>query len=75
MTDMKRQKKLLKELCQQAYGDTYIIQFDKTAIGLSRNDKNDYENLYAYALAASMNNKKLLIYLKDCNFLGGRLQF
>lgn len=71
MTDMKRQKKLLKELCQQAYGDTYIIQFDKTAIGLSRNEKNDYENLYAYALAASMNNKKVIDIPKGLQFSWG----
>lgn len=55
--DNARSKKLLKELCRKEQEYTYIIAVDKTGLGLTLVEANNYENLYAYALASSMNNK------------------
>ena len=49
---------MLKELLRKEKSDTYIIQFDKTAIGLNKNEAGNLENIYAFAFAASLNAKK-----------------
>lgn len=56
--DSTRQKNMLKELTRREKADTYIIQFDKTALGLNKNEANNLENIYAFAFAASLNAKK-----------------
>ena len=56
--DSTRQKNMLKELLRKEKSDTYIIQFDKTAIGLNKNEAGNLENIYAFAFAASLNAKK-----------------
>ncbi len=69
MTNNDRQKKLLKELCYKKNGDTFIIQVNKVGLGLSEQDcKNKTGNLYAYALAASMNNKKVIDIPEELQF-------
>ena len=52
-----RQKKLLKELLRKEQENTYIIEVDKSGLGLTKTEANNFENLYAFALASSMNNK------------------
>lgn len=56
--DSIRQKNMLKELLRKEKSDTYIIQLDKTAIGLNKNEAGNLENIYAFAFAASLNAKK-----------------
>lgn len=56
--DSSRLKNMLKELIRKEKSDTYIIQFDKTALGLNKNEANNLENIYAFAFAASLNAKK-----------------
>lgn len=57
LADNTRQKKLLKEFCRKEQENTYIIEVDKTGLGLTQAEANNFENLYAFALASSMNNK------------------
>lgn len=57
LADKTRQKNLLKELCRKEQEYTYIIAVDKTGLGLTQAEANNFENLYAFALASSMNNK------------------
>lgn len=57
VVDKNRQKKLLKELIRKEQENTYIIEVDKTGLGLTKTEANNFENLYAFALASSMNNK------------------
>lgn len=53
----KRMKDMLKELCRKEQENTYIIEVDKSGLGLTQAEANNFENLYAFALASSMNNK------------------
>lgn len=71
MIENKRQKDILKELCKKEKGQTYIIQVNKTGLGLSKNEANNFENLYAFALAASMNEKKTIDIPEDLRFSWG----
>lgn len=57
VVDKNRQKKLLKELLCKEQENTYIIEVDKSGLGLTKTEANNFENLYAFALASSMNNK------------------
>lgn len=57
VADKNRQKKLLKELLRKEQENTYIIEVDKSGLGLTKTEANNFENLYAFALASSMNNK------------------
>lgn len=57
VADKNRQKKLLKELLCKEQKNTYIIEVDKSGLGLMKTEANNFENLYAFALASSMNNK------------------
>lgn len=57
VVDKNRQKKLLKELIRKEQENTYIIEVDKSGLGLTKTEVNNFENLYAFALASSMNNK------------------
>lgn len=57
VVDKNRQKKLLKELLRKEQENTYIIEVDKSGLGLTKTEANNFENLYAFALASSMNNK------------------
>lgn len=57
VADKNRQKKLLKELLRKEQKNTYIIEVDKSGLGLMKTEANNFENLYAFALASSMNNK------------------
>ena len=57
VADKNRQKKLLKELLRKEQENTYIIEVDKSGLGLTQTEANNFENLYAFALASSMNNK------------------
>lgn len=57
VADKNRQKKLLKELLGKEQKNTYIIEVDKSGLGLMKTEANNFENLYAFALASSMNNK------------------
>lgn len=57
VVDKNRQKKLLKELIRKEQENTYIIEVDKSGLGLTKTEANNFENLYAFALASSMNNK------------------
>lgn len=57
VVDKNRQKKLLKELIRKGQENTYIIEVDKSGLGLTKTEANNFENLYAFALASSMNNK------------------
>lgn len=60
VVDKNRQKKLLKELIRKEQENTYIIEVDKSGLGLTKTEANNFENLYAFALASSMNNKDSL---------------
>lgn len=71
MINNSRRKDLLKELCKKEKGQTYIIQVNKTALGLSTNEANNLENLYAFALAASMNEKNAIDIPKGLSFTWG----
>jgi len=71
MINNSRRKDLLKELCKKEKGQTYIIQVNKTALGLSTNEANNFENLYAFALAASMNEKNAIEIPKGLSFSWG----
>lgn len=53
----KKQEKLLKELVVREQPRTFIIQYDKSALRLSATEERKIENLYAFALAASLNKK------------------
>lgn len=57
VVDKNRQKKLLKELIRKEQENTYIIEVDKSGLGLTKTEANNFENLYAFALASSMNTK------------------
>ena len=57
VVDKNLQKKLLKELIRKEQENTYIIEVDKSGLGLTKTEANNFENLYAFALASSMNNK------------------
>lgn len=57
VADKNRQKQLLKELLRKEQKNTYIIEVDKSGLGLMKTEANNFENLYAFALASSMNNK------------------
>lgn len=57
VADKNRQKKLLNELLRKEQENTYIIEVDKSGLGLTKTEANNFENLYAFALASSMNNK------------------
>ena len=57
VADKNRQKKLLKELLRKEQENTYIIEVDKSGLGLTKTEANNFENLYAFALASSMNTK------------------
>jgi len=57
VVDKNRQKKLLKELIRKEQENTYIIEVDKSGLGLTKTEANNFENLYAFALAFSMNTK------------------
>lgn len=56
--DSSRLKNMLKELLRKEKSDTYIIQFDNSALGLNKNEAKNLENIYAFAFAASLNAKK-----------------
>ena len=71
MTSPKRRKDLLRELCKKKKKQTYIIQVNKTSMGLSTNEANNFENLYSYALAAYMNNKKVIAIPEELKFTWG----
>lgn len=71
MTSPKRRKDLLRELCKKEKKQTYIIQVNKTSMGLSTNEANNFENLYSYALAAYMNNKKVIAIPEELKFTWG----
>ena len=71
MTSPKRRKDLLRELCKKEKKQTYIIQVNKTSMGLSTNEANNFENLYSYALAAYMNDKKVIAIPKELKFTWG----
>lgn len=71
MTNNDRQKNLLRELCRKKLGDTFIIQVNRIGLGLSDQECSNLENLYAYALAASMNNKKVIDIPKGLQFSWG----
>lgn len=57
VVDKNRQKKLLKELIRKEQENTYIIEVDKSGLGLTKTEANNFENLYAFAWASSMNTK------------------
>lgn len=71
MTSPKRRKDLLRELCKKEKKQTYIIQVNKTSMGLSTNEANNSENLYSYALAAYMNDKKVIAIPEELKFTWG----
>lgn len=71
MTSPKRRKDLLRELCKKEKKQTYIIQVNKTSMGLSTNEANNFENLYSYALAAYMNDKKVIAIPEEIKFTWG----
>lgn len=71
MTSQKRRKDLLRELCKKEKKQTYIIQVNKTSMGLSTKEANNYENLYSYALAAYMNDKKVIAIPEELKFTWG----
>lgn len=71
MTSPKRRKDLLRELCKKEKKQTYIIQVNKTSMGLSTNEANNFENLYSYALAAYMNDKKVIAIPEELKFTWG----
>lgn len=71
MLSSKRRKDLLRELCKKEKKQTYIIQVNKTSMGLSTNEANNFENLYAYALAAYMNDKKVIAIPEELKFTWG----
>lgn len=71
MTSTKRRKDLLRELCKKEKRQTYIIQVNKTSMGLSTNEANNFENLYSYALAAYMNDKKVISIPEELKFTWG----
>lgn len=64
----KRQKEMLDDLHKRKKYNTYIIQMNKAGLGLDKKEKKKYENLYAYALAASMNQKKAIDIPKGLRF-------
>lgn len=47
-------------MCNREKGHTYIVQMNKARLGLDKSDDNNFDNLYAYALASSMNQKKAI---------------
>ena len=61
LLDNNKQKSLLKDLCNRENGHTYIVQMNKARLGLDKNDAKNFDNLYAYALASSMNQKKAIM--------------
>lgn len=71
MASPKRRKDLLRELCKKEKKQTYIIQVNKTNMGLSTNEANNFENLYSYALAAYMNDKKVIAIPEELKFTWG----
>lgn len=71
MVSPKRRKNLLRELCKKEKRQTYIIQVNKTSMGLSTNEANNFENLYSYALAAYMNDKKVISIPEELKFTWG----
>lgn len=71
MASPKRRKDLLRELCKKEKKQTYIIQVNKTSMGLSTNEANNFENLYSYALAAYMNDKKVIDIPEELKFTWG----
>lgn len=71
MTSQKRRKDLLRELCKKEKKQTYIIQVNKTSMGLSTKEANNFENLYSYALAAYMNDKKIIAIPEELKFTWG----
>lgn len=71
MTSQKRRKDLLRELCKKEKKQTYIIQVNKTSMGLSTKEANNFENLYSYALAAYMNDKKVIAIPEELKFTWG----
>lgn len=71
MASPKRRKDLLRELCKKEKKQTYIIQVNKTSMGLSTNEANNFENLYSYALAAYMNDKKVIDIPEELRFTWG----
>lgn len=71
MVSPKKRKNLLRELCKKEKKQTYIIQVNKTSMGLSTNEANNLENLYAYALAAYMNDKKVIAIPEELKFTWG----
>lgn len=71
MVSPQRRKNLLRELCKKEKRQTYIIQVNKTSMGLSTNEANNFENLYSYALAAYMNDKKVISIPEELKFTWG----
>lgn len=71
MVSPNRRKNLLRELCKKEKRQTYIIQVNKTSMGLSINEANNFENLYSYALAAYMNDKKVISIPEELKFTWG----
>lgn len=71
VADKNRQKKLLKELLRKEQENTYIIEVDKSGLGLTKTEANNFENLYAFALASSMNNKDSIEIPQELVFLWG----
>lgn len=71
MASPKRRKDLLRELCKKEKKQTYIIQVNKTNMGLSTNEANNFENLYSYALVAYMNDKKVIAIPEELKFTWG----
>lgn len=71
VVDKNRQKKLLKELIRKEQENTYIIEVDKSGLGLTKTEANNFENLYAFALASSMNNKDSIEIPQELVFLWG----
>ena len=69
--DSSRQEKLLKDLVIREQSQTYIIQYDKSALGLSKDEEKNLENLYAFALAASLNKKNTISIPDNLRFSWG----
>lgn len=71
LIENKRKNDLLKELCKREKGHTFIMYVNKTGLGLSKNESNNFENLYGFALVASMNEKKVIEIPEDLRFSWG----
>lgn len=57
LMDGTRRKNIIKELINQSRPDTFILCYQKTALGLT---KDNDEELYSFALLSQINNKKVI---------------